>query len=235
MKKLILTLACAAAALGLHAQMADVSAPVRVFPGSDEGMYHPVMWADGNTVTVSDPDYTNARTVDLSGRTYSASDVTATSLAASTSCFTAGATRVLTRGNELEIIVNGERACYTPVESFAGYLWPSVSPDGTKVMFFAAGEGIVVCDLQGNVLSRPGNFEAPVWYGNGHILAQNATDDGHQFESSQIVLLSVDGRQRQDLTAPESMAFTPAGNLDTNTVVYSTVDGILYKMNVYIR
>ncbi len=142
---------------------------------------------------------------------------------------------VRTEGSTLYITINGKEKAYSPVESQAGYLWESISPDGKKVMFFAAGKGIVITDLNGNILAQPGNFEVPVWYGNDHIVAQNATDDGHQFCSSQIVLLSLDGSQRQDLTRPESMSMTPTASINTNKVVYSTIDGRLYQMIVTLN
>ena len=142
---------------------------------------------------------------------------------------------VRTEGSTLFIIRDGEEKAYTPVPSYAGYIWASVSPDASKVMFFAAGRGIVVTDLEGRVIAEPGKFEAPVWYGNSHIVAMNATDDGHQFESSQIVLLTLDGKSRQDLTAPESMTMNPAASIAAGKVVYNTIDGRLFEMNVRLK
>ena len=121
------------------------------------------------------------------------------------------------------------------VHGYAGYCWPSLSPDGTKVMFVAAGKGIYITDLKGCILSQPGKYEAPVWYGNNHIVAMNAKDDGHQYMSSQIVLLSADGKQVQDLTKPESMSMNPAAAISANRVVYNTIDGRLYEMTVTLK
>ena len=102
-------------------------------------------------------------------------------------------------------------------------------------MFFAAGFGIVITDLNGNILSTPGNFEAPVWYGNDHIVAMNATNDGHNYRSSQIVLLSADGTQFQALTKPESMTMNPTASFDAGKIVYATIDGRLYQMNIKLK
>ncbi len=235
MKKQLILLTALGLALSAGAQIANVSAPVRLFTAEQGMMCNPALSADGRTVMVSDPNFTNPRMVNIAERTVTAT--TANTIEAANANFTAvrGNVEVSTEGSVLTITRDGQSRQYTPVPSEAGYLWASVSPDAQKVMFFAAGSGIVVCDLDGNVLSRPGNYESPVWYGNNHILAQNATDDGHQFSSSQIVLLTMDGSQMQELTAPESMSMTPSGAFDCNTVVYSTIDGMLYKMNVYIR
>ncbi len=145
------------------------------------------------------------------------------------------ATRVRTEGTSLIIAKNGVEKAYSPVANSAGYIWSSLSPDGNKVMFFAAGFGIVITDLNGNILSTPGNFEAPVWYGNDHIVAMNATNDGHNYRSSQIVLLSVDGTQFQALTKPESMTMNPTASFDAGKIVYATIDGRLYQMNIKLK
>lgn len=139
---------------------------------------------------------------------------------------------VRTEGATLYITVNGKETAYTPIEGSAGYIWASLSPDNKKVMFYAAGHGIVVTDLSGNIIARPGNYEAPVWYGNDHIVAMNATDDGHQYSSSQIVLMTLDGKGFQELTRPESMTMFPTASETAGKVVYSTVDGRLYRMSV---
>lgn len=145
------------------------------------------------------------------------------------------ATRVRTEGTSLIIAKNGVEKAYTPIEGSAGYIWSSLSPDGNKVMFFAAGFGIVVTDLNGKVLATPGNYENPVWFGDNHIVAMNATNDGHNYRSSQIVLMSVDGSQFQELTKPESMTMNPTASFVAGKIVYATIDGRLYQMNLKLK
>lgn len=142
------------------------------------------------------------------------------------------ATGVRTEASTLYITVNGVEKAYSPVESQAGYLWESLSPDGKKVMFFAAGRGIIICDLNGNVTAELGNYEAPVWYGNNAIVAMKATDDGHQYRSSQIVMLAADGSEIQEITRPESMTMFPTASLKAGKIVYNTIDGRLFEMSV---
>lgn len=142
---------------------------------------------------------------------------------------------VRTEGTTLYITVNGKENAYSPITESAGYIWASLSPDRNKVMFYAAGHGIVITDLSGNIIARPGNFEAPVWFDNEYIVAMNATDDGHQYCSSQIVMMSLDGKQFQALTTPESMTMYPTASAQTQQVVYNTVDGRLYRMSVIIN
>lgn len=141
---------------------------------------------------------------------------------------------VYTEGSKIYICKNGVEKTYSPVESGAGYLWESVSPDGTKVMFYAAGKGIVIMDLNGKVLSMPGKYENPSWYDNEYIVAQNATDDGHQYSSSQILLIKADGSFKKELTTPTSMAMNPTASGKANRIIYNTIDGKLYMMEINI-
>lgn len=141
-------------------------------------------------------------------------------------------TAVYTQGSTVHVTVNGEDRSFSPVESWAGYLWASLSPDGQRVAFFAAGKGIVVMDLNGKVLAMLGNYEMPSWLNNDYIVAQNAKDDGHQFTSSQIMLFKADGSFKHELTKPTSMSMQPTAA--AGKVVYSSIDGNLYMMKINI-
>ena len=142
---------------------------------------------------------------------------------------------VRVEGTTLFISKNGEEKAYSPVEKSAGYLWASLSPDKTKVMFFAAGKGIIVTDLNGNVVSELGNYESPVWFGNNHVVAMNAKHNGYQNVSSQILIMDVAGSQIQELTKPESMTMNPTASFEAGKIVYNTIDGRLYQMNISLK
>ena len=137
-----------------------------------------------------------------------------------------------TEGSHVHVMVDGKERVFSPVDSWAGYLWASLSPDGKRVAFFAAGKGIVVIDLRGQMLAMLGNYEMPCWYNNDYLVAQNAKDDGHQFTSSQIVLLKADGTWQAELTKPASMTMQPT--CGGGRIVYSTIDGLLYEMRINI-
>ena len=138
-----------------------------------------------------------------------------------------------TEGSRVHVTVNGEERVFSPVDSWAGYLWASLSPDGKRVAFFAAGKGIVVIDLRGQVVAMLGNYEMPCWYSNDYLVAQNAKDDGHQFVSSQLLLLKADGSWQTELTQPTSMAMQPT--CGGGKIVYATIDGQLYAMTINIH
>lgn len=240
MKKSIILLTVLSAAFAANAQMAEISLPQPILKGVETDMYHPVLSRDGSQLIFTDADYTNLRSYDFNSG--AVSKIAANQNEALYAHFgkhnelvLAPSATVRTQGSELIITKDGVEKSYSPVESYAGYLWESVSPDGTKIMFVAAGKGIIITDLDGNIIARPGKYQAPVWFGNDHIIVQNSTDDGHQFNSSQILLLSLDGTQSQSLTKPESMTFSPAASAEAGKVVYTTVDGHLYQINVSLK
>ena len=138
-----------------------------------------------------------------------------------------------TQGARVHVTTGGEERVFSPVDSWAGYLWASLSPDGRRVAFYAAGKGIVVIDLRGQVLAMLGNYEMPCWYDNDYLVAQNAKDDGHQITSSQLLLLKADGTWQAELTRPASMAMQPT--CGGGKIVYTTIDGLLHEMRITIH
>ena len=138
-----------------------------------------------------------------------------------------------TEGNRVHVTVGGKERVFSPVDSWAGYLWASLSPDGQRVAFFAAGKGIVIIDLRGQMVAMLGNYEMPCWYNNDYLVAQHATDDGHQYTSSQLMLLKADGTWQAELNTPASMAMHPT--CGGGKIVYTTIDGLLYEMHINIH
>ena len=114
------------------------------------------------------------------------------------------------------------------------YLWTAVSPDGSKIVTYAIGVGTVVLDMQGNILAELGDYESPTWYGNDFVAAMKATDDGHQFTSSKIVLLDCNSKQVHDLTSPSEMGMNPSASAEAGRIVYSTVEGKLFMLELNV-
>ncbi|MCH5220260.1 MAG: hypothetical protein J1F20_06775 [Muribaculaceae bacterium] len=237
MKKTLVILTTLCIGFGASARIAEVSTPEPILKGIETDMYHPILSQDGKQLLFADADYSNLRSYDF------ASGVVSKIKADKNQAYIAHfdkqgvvaltpSTSVRTKGTSLIINTNGVEKTYSPVECHAGYLWESLSPDGTKVMFVAAGKGVYITDLEGNILAHPGKFESPVWFGNDHIVVQKSTDDGHQYNSSQILLLTLDGSEIQPLTKPESMTFSPAASIQSGKVVFTTIDGHLFQMNV---
>lgn len=133
----------------------------------------------------------------------------------------------------LEVTVNGVTRNISPNgKSGHSYLWPSVSPDGTKVLYYHVGTGAWVCNIDGSNPVKVGDVRAPQWYGNSIIVGMDDVDNGDFVTGSKIVALSADGAVRQDLTQMNSMAMYPSVAGNGSRIAFSTPDGELFIVNV---
>ena len=114
-----------------------------------------------------------------------------------------------TRGSTLYLVdATGVTRSIKPDRTSNGLLWASLSPDGTKVMVESATRGVLVCDMNGRILSELGPFLMPCWYNNKYIVAMSNSGNT-RISGSRIWLLSVDGRECQPLTMDGERAVQP--------------------------
>lgn len=116
---------------------------------------------------------------------------------------------VYTRGDMLYIVdKSGNTRSLQPVRDTNGYLWASLSPDGTRVLFQAASHGLIVCDLDGRVLADLGEFLMPCWYNDDHIVAMSNSGNA-RLKGSRIWLLAVDGSVYKPISPADERAVQP--------------------------
>lgn len=133
----------------------------------------------------------------------------------------------------LNVTVNGVTKNISPQgTSGKSYLWPSVSPDGTKVLYYLAGDGAWVCNLDGSNPVRVGVVRAAQWYGNEMVVGMEDKDNGEVVTSSKLVAIKADGSVRQDLTQVSSMAMYPSVAGNGSKISFSTPNGELFIINV---
>ena len=125
---------------------------------------------------------------------------------------------------------NGKNIVLAPNGSNESYIWPSISPDGTKLCYYVCGNGCWVANLDGSGKQYIGHgVQAAKWYDNNTLVAMDAEDDGHFTTASAIVAYTLDGK-KQVLTNNSMIAMYPyAAN---NMIVFSTLDGETYMLNV---
>lgn len=80
-------------------------------------------------------------------------------------------------GTRLFVVKNGATITLTPVPGSVGYLWASLSPDASRVLFEAAGKGLYVVDLDGRVLMHTKPYLMPSWLDDNVIVAQTPGSD----------------------------------------------------------
>ena len=138
--------------------------------------------------------------------------------------------RVDNENLELNLYRNGEKVVLKP-HGDANYIWASLSPDQTMILFNTK-FGTAVCDLDGNEIINVGNVNAPVWFGNDYIVGMNDLHDGYHFTSSNIVIASVDGAERQELTDAMEMGYYPDVDAQSGRIVYHTEKGQIRMMQL---
>lgn len=131
---------------------------------------------------------------------------------------------------DLQVTVDGMTATINP-QGDGSYLWPSVSPDGTKVAYYLVGVGAFVCDLDGRNVMPLGFFRAPAWLSNDMIVGMEDFDDGRAVTESTIATYDLDGN-RQALTSASLKGMYPSASADGSKIVFATDDGDLYLITL---
>lgn len=136
-----------------------------------------------------------------------------------------------TQNYQLMAVVNGKSRPLTPLGADKRYLWPRISPNGQKALFFVAGDAAYVCNLDGSGLQRLGVLRAAQWLSDDIVVGMNNHDNGEVFTDSEIVAVNLRG-DRQVLTGPEVIAMYPHCSLDGLKVAFSTPTGDAYLINL---
>ena len=125
---------------------------------------------------------------------------------------------------------NGLTTTLAPNGSHLSYIWPSVSPDGTKLCYYVCGNGCWVSNIDGSNPQYIGHkCQAAQWYDNNTLVAMATEDDGHFITGGTILVYTLDGK-KQVLTDDSMIAMYPYAT--KNAIVFSTIEGETYMLNV---
>ena len=141
-------------------------------------------------------------------------------------------TNTVSINGDLHIVLmrNGKTSILAPNGIDEAYNWVSISPDGTKLLYYVSGKGCYTCDLNGkNVHYITLDCRAPQWYDNHIIIGMHDEDNGKYLTGSAIVAYNMQGK-KQILVTKEKMAIYPyAAN---GQIAFSTAAGDVYLMKV---
>lgn len=142
---------------------------------------------------------------------------------------------VTIENSKMIIYSNGERVVYTPLGE-GNYLWPSISHDGTMLLFTFAGKGTFITDFDGNIISELEFAHYPSWSNDDKwIVFMEDHDDGYKVITSEIFVASVDGVTKVKLTNTDKIKeMYPKWSSVDNEIVYNTTDGVIYKLKLKI-
>lgn len=139
----------------------------------------------------------------------------------------AQAERAVVAINKGHLMVNG--TAIDP-QGKGSYLWPSLSPDGTKVVYWCVGKGCFVSDLNGKNVQPVGAIRAAVWAGNDALVGMQPKDNGEYVTESKIVAYDLKTGERQVLTSDDMIAVYPSAT--ATRVSFTDPDGNLYYMDI---
>lgn len=132
----------------------------------------------------------------------------------------------------LDVTVNGKTVSIDP-QGRGSYIWPSISPDGKRVLYRLSGVGAFTCNLDGSDVKAVGNFMFPVWAGNDVVVAVREHEGQAQvLTASEIVAVSTVTGQVQTLTGNDIIATAPSATADGSKVAFTATDGSLYIMEI---
>lgn len=134
--------------------------------------------------------------------------------------------------SDLHLVINrnGKQVVMHPNGAEHAYNWASLSPDGSKILYYVSGVGCYVCDLYGNNVQRIAQHcRAPQWYDNNTIIGMADEDDGQFITASAIVLYTLDG-QHQILVDKNMVAMFP--HVAQGKIAFANAGGEVYLMTV---
>lgn len=153
------------------------------------------------------------------------------SLSSSLSKTTADEISVTVDMNKIILYQNGNKKYLAPAGD-GYYIWPSISPDRTKLLFTLAGKGTYVSDLNGNIIRKVGYANYPSWSPDGNwILFMKDLDDGTIITSSEIYIANINTGKYFLLTENQNeISLYPTWGNSINEVYYHTENGVIRKI-----
>lgn len=133
---------------------------------------------------------------------------------------------------KISVYRNGEKTVLTPNGEHRRYIWPSVSPDGKKLLYTVSGVGTYVCNIDGTSPVALGILRAPKWVNDNWVIGmENTTTE--EMSVSAVVMSKADGSFRQTLTPSSVVAMYPSAT--EHCVAFSTDKGEVYCMEININ
>lgn len=138
---------------------------------------------------------------------------------------------VLAGINNIVVCENGVTRTIDPIADAHSYLWASVSPDGSRLVFVEPFQGVFVSDLNGDNLVKIASKGAfPSWASNNLVTFVLSHDDGYVILDSTLRIHDISTGITLDLTdADVKVGEAAAAN---GNVVYSTLEGEVFLFNV---
>lgn len=129
----------------------------------------------------------------------------------------------------LVLVNNGVSTILNPGDE-TRYLWVSLAPDKSKILYRVPGKGTLISDLNGNILAELGAIRAAKWSADGDwVIGMKDVDDGYSYIKSDIYVIAADGSRTYNVTEKSNLiALYPDLSEDNSKAVFTTNDGEVY-------
>jgi Tol biopolymer transport system component len=126
---------------------------------------------------------------------------------------------------KISLLVHGTARRLDPYRN-GSYIWPSLSPDGTRLVAYEMSRGMFVADIAGNILAELGRCDAPSWMRSGNwIVYMREKNDGHQITGSDIYCVSPTGGAPVRLTGTPAIELMPVCSPVDDRILVCTPSG----------
>lgn len=205
-----------------------------------EKAYHPVLTSQGNLLVTSE-DYSGLKLYDLATGTMkemSASRKSGYNLFQSSDMrvrkmvLPENQNYAVSDNLKIAVYVDGKKHILTPNGNDRRYIWPSLSPDGKRIVYTVSGVGTYVCGVDGSNPVALGILRAPKWFGNDRVVGMVNEQTGGVTKSS-IEMVKADGTGRQTLTPETIVGMYPS--VSGNRIAFATDKGEVFLMEVEIN
>jgi hypothetical protein len=132
----------------------------------------------------------------------------------------------------LQLTIGGVKRTLAPLGNDKRYIWPSISPNGKKLLFFVSGQGAYVSDLNGENIIELGTLRAAKWYNNHIVVGQRDEDNGEVTTSSQIIAKNITTGIEQILTERNVIAMYPSVSSQGDKILFSTPEGKAFMIHI---
>lgn len=151
---------------------------------------------------------------------------------------TSSPTPVYITTQDLKIILYKDQIRYelNPInEPDVRYIWVSLSPNNKMILFTAVGKGTFVSDLKGKIIAKLGKLSAPIWYNDNYVVGMQDKDDGHVVTESKIVMMTLNGKTKTQLSLHQQIAMYPTASSKSGKIAFHTLDGTLQIVEIAIK
>lgn len=110
---------------------------------------------------------------------------------------------------------------------------PVLSPNGKMVAFCDMADKINVCNIDGSNHRIVGSGFHPSWANNKQIVVQQTTDNGHEYETGELVLLNLNGAEVKLTSSRSRIEMNPCVSPDGSKLVFTdALDGQVYTADL---